>query len=225
MSAIMIFQLLSGDMGPTQFVALLIALVFGISFHEFAHAAAATWLGDSTPGRQGRLTLQPAAHLEVMGSLMFLIAGFGWGKPVQYNPYALRGNPRTGQAIIAAAGPFTNFILALVVAILTRIAIFVLDTRAGFLLPSSPERTLIELLAWIVYFNLVLSFFNLIPIFPLDGFTILSGILPAQLAEFFDATRQYGFFILMLLFFAGSSLLGPLLYQPLSTLWRLLIGL
>ncbi len=171
------------------------------------------------------MTLQPAAHLEVMGSLMFLIAGFGWGKPVQYNPYALRGNPRTGQAIIAAAGPFTNFILAIVVAILTRIAIFVLDTRAWFLLPSSPERTLIELLAWIVYFNLVLSFFNLIPIFPLDGFTILSGILPAQLAEFFDATRQYGFFILMLLFFAGSSLLGPLLYQPLSTLWRLLIGL
>lgn len=219
----MIFQLLSGGIGPTQFVALLIALVFGISIHEFSHAAAATWLGDPTPGRQGRLTLQPAAHLEVMGSLMFLVAGFGWGKPVQYNPYALRGNPRTGQAIVAAAGPLSNFLLAVVLAIVTRLVTLGVGIQGW--ISGTPENTLVELLAWIVYFNLVLSSFNLIPIFPLDGFTILEGILPPQLAEFFATTRQYGFFILMLLFFAGGSLLGPLLYDPLTRLWQLLIGL
>ena len=101
----MLYQILSGQMSPTEIVALLIALVLGISVHEFSHAAAATWLGDTLPGRQGRLTLAPAAHLDVVGSLMFLIGGFGWGKPVPVNPYYLRRNSRTEMALVALAGP------------------------------------------------------------------------------------------------------------------------
>jgi len=219
-----LYQILTGRISATELVALLIALVFGISVHEFAHAAAATWLGDPTPGRQGRLTLAPAAHLDVMGSLMFLIGGFGWGKPVQYNPYALRASPRTGPAIVAVAGPISNIILAVIVAIVVRLLLFVFGANLlGWVLPQGIASVLLGLLIGIVYYNLVLSFFNLIPVFPLDGFTILQGLLPPALADVFESTRQYGFFVLLLLLFAGSSVLGPILYRPVDGLLQLLI--
>jgi len=185
-----LYQILTGQIGATELVALLIALVFGISVHEFAHAAAATWLGDPLPGRQGRLTLAPAAHLDVMGSLMFLIGGFGWGKPVQYNPYALRASPRVGPAIVAIAGPISNIILAVIVAIVIRLLSFGLGTVE---FPLAVVSALFYLSVNIVYYNLILSFFNLIPVFPLDGFTILQGLLPPALADVFESTRQYGF--------------------------------
>ncbi len=82
----MLYQILTGQVPLTQIAALLVALILGITVHEFSHAAMATWLGDPTPRGQGRLSLSPVAHLDVMGSLMFLVAGFGWGKPVQFNP-------------------------------------------------------------------------------------------------------------------------------------------
>ncbi|MCI0475744.1 MAG: site-2 protease family protein [Anaerolineales bacterium] len=218
----MLGQILAGQIDPIELVALLIALVFGISVHEFAHAAAATWLGDPLPGRQGRLTLSPAAHLDVMGSLMFFVAGFGWGKPVQYNPYALRASPRVGPAIVAAAGPLSNIIVAVIVALVVRLLPFGLD---AFELSPQVVNTLFYLLIFFIYYNLILSFFNLIPVFPLDGFTILQGLLPPALADAFEATRQYGFFVLLLLFFAGSSVVGPLLYRPVAMLMRLLVGI
>ena len=217
----MLGQLLAGQISATQLVALLIALVFGISVHEFAHAAAATWLGDPLPRRQGRLTLAPAAHLDVMGSLMFLVGGFGWGKPVQYNPYALRASPRTGPAIVAAAGPISNIILAVIVAIVIRLLSFGLGTVE---FPLAVVSALFYLSVNIVYYNLILSFFNLIPVFPLDGFTILQGLLPPALADVFESTRQYGFFILLLLLFASGSVLGPILYRPAEMVTRLLVG-
>jgi Zn-dependent protease len=120
----LIFQLLRGPLGPEQLIgiaAILIALVLGITVHEFSHAAMATWLGDSTPRWQGRLSLSPAAHLDVMGSLMFLVGGFGWGKPVQFSPYSLRTDPRTGAALVALAGPISNFGLAAVFALPVRL--------------------------------------------------------------------------------------------------------
>lgn len=218
----MLGQILAGQIDPIELVALLIALVFGISVHEFAHAAAATWLGDPLPGRQGRLTLAPAAHLDVMGALMFFVAGFGWGKPVQYNPYALRASPRVGPAIVAAAGPLSNIIVAVIVALVVRLLPFGLS---AFELSPQVVNTLFYLLIFFIYYNLILSFFNLIPVFPLDGFTILQGLLPPALADVFEATRQYGFFVLLLLFFAGSSVVGPLLYRPVAMLMRLLVGI
>lgn len=217
----MLYQILTGQIGATELVALLIALVFGISVHEFAHAAAATWLGDPLPGRQGRLTLAPAAHLDVMGSLMFLIGGFGWGKPVQYNPYALRASPRVGPAIVAIAGPISNIILAVIVAIVIRLLSFGLGTVE---FPLAVVSALFYLLVNIVYYNLILSFFNLIPVFPLDGFTILQGLLPPALADAFESTRQYGFFILLLLLFASGTVLGSILYRPAVMVARLLVG-
>jgi Zn-dependent protease len=215
-------QILAGQIDPVQLVALLIALVFGLSVHEFAHAAAATWLGDPTPGRQGRLTLSPAAHLDVMGSLMFFVAGFGWGKPVEYNPYALRASPRGGPAIVAAAGPLSNIILAVAVALIVRVLPFGLDV---FELPTPIASTIVYLLVFFVYYNLMLSLFNLIPVFPLDGFTILQGLLPPALANLLEATRPYGFFVLLLLFFVGGSVVGAILYRPVYLLMRLLVGI
>ncbi|MBI5034628.1 MAG: site-2 protease family protein [Chloroflexi bacterium] len=218
----MIFQLLTGgSINFTAVVGLLIAWVFGVSVHEFSHALAATWLGDSLPRRQGRLTLQPAAHLDVVGSLMFLIGGFGWGKPVQYNPYALRASPRTGPAIVAAAGPLSNLIFATLLAIPVRLVPILIDNDV---LPLQPGEILYQLLLYVMYFNLVLAFFNLIPVFPLDGFSILNGLLPAELAERFQLTQQYGFFILMLLLIVGNSIMEPLLYRPIETVLGLLIG-
>jgi Zn-dependent protease len=207
------------------FVALAIALVLGITVHEFSHAAAATWLGDSLPRRQGRLTLAPLAHLDVMGSLMFIVGGFGWGKPVQYNPFALRAGPRSGPAIVSAAGPISNVILATLFAIPTRLlGIALIGGLADSAQSAQPLFVLFTLLENIVYFNLILSFFNLIPIFPLDGFTILLGLLPPELADQFEQTRQYGILLLFALVFLGSSILGIVIYQPVNTLMHFLIG-
>lgn len=226
----MLFQLLRGPITNEvmiSLVALAIALVLGISVHEFSHAAAATWLGDSLPRQQGRLTLAPLAHLDVMGSLMFVIAGFGWGKPVQYNPYALRAGPRTGPAIVSAAGPLSNVILAVLFAVPTRLVVLWLTAGSGFLSAQPPQAalTLLTLLQGSVYFNLILSFFNLIPIFPLDGFTILLGLLPPSMADAFEQTRQWGMFLLFALVFLGGSVLGVIIYQPVDTLTQLLIGI
>ncbi len=219
----MLTQILSGRMSLPDIIALLVALILGISVHEFSHALAATWLGDTLPRRQGRLTLAPTAHLDVMGSLFFLIGGFGWGKPVQYNPYALRAGPRSGPALVALAGPVSNLILATIFAIPTRLLILLVMSSSFS--PAPGLVTLLGLLNGIVYFNLILGFFNLIPVFPLDGFSILLGVLPPELAYQYEQTRQWGFLILLALLFFGGSVLGPVLYEPVAILRHLLTGL
>lgn len=225
-SKTLLYQILAGQIGVTEVVALLVALVVGISVHEFAHAAMATWLGDTLPGRQGRLTLSPVAHLDVMGSLMFLVGGFGWGKPVQYNPYALRAGPRSGPALVAVAGPISNVILASIVAGVTRVFPLALGTSVSALERlADPVGIVYSLLLSIVYYNLVLGLFNLIPIFPLDGFTILLGLLPPQMAYAFEQTRQWGILLLIVLLFLGGNLWVTLLYRPVGILMQLLTGI
>lgn len=198
--------------------SLILAVVLGITVHEFAHAAMATWLGDTLPRREGRVTLAPHAHLDPMGALMFVIAGFGWGRAVSINPYALRTGPRTGSALVAFAGPTANVIIAVMFATVVRGLVFILDM-------DSPEW-LIQIInvAWqIGHYNLILSFLNLIPVYPLDGFTVLLGLLPYEWAERFEQTRQYGFFVLMLLMVGGAS--TYVLWTPVDRLWGLLTGI
>jgi Zn-dependent protease len=218
----LIYQILTGQFSPVELLGLLIALVLGITVHEFAHAAAATWLGDSLPRAQGRLTLAPHAHLELVGSLMFLVAGFGWGRPVQYNPYALRAGPRSGPAIVALAGPMSNLIFASLCAIIVRVILIVNPLVVSRAMSTTPAGIVFQLLEYIVLYNLILCFYNLIPVFPLDGFTVLLGVLPPAMAEMLERTRQYGFFILMLLIMSGSS--GFLLGPAVGTVWRVLVG-
>lgn len=217
----MLYRILTGRIEPIELLALLVALVAGITIHEFAHAAAAVWLGDSLPRRQGRLSLSPLAHLDPLGSLMFLVGGFGWGKPVQYNPYALRASARVGPAIVAAAGPLSNIVLATVIALVLRALLLGL----GWVEVSGAWMSvLFQFLVAFIFYNLVLSFFNLIPVFPLDGFTILQGLLPLELADLLETTRPYGFFILLLLLFFGSNILSPILFLPVNALMYILVS-
>ena len=154
---------------PILYLSRIIILILAISVHEFAHALAADWLGDPTPRSQGRLTLDPRKHLDAFGSIMFLIAGFGWGKPVYTDPRNFRGDPRTGMAIVAAAGPMSNLLLAYIGSLLYRVGLVQTEISYYFLF-------------LFVSLNILLMLFNLLPIAPLDGYQVTVGLLPYEIA-------------------------------------------
>lgn len=175
---------------PVSFVIWLLALIIAITVHEFAHAWAAVRLGDPTPKIQGRLTLNPFAHLDPLGTLMLLLVRFGWGKPVQFDPYNLE-NPKRDSALISLAGPTSNIIFATLFAILYRL----------FLI-NGISPTIQQFISPFVILNVVLAVFNLIPVHPLDGGKILVGVLPPQEARLADRfMSQYGIFLLIILIF------------------------
>ena len=134
---------------PILYLSRIIILILAISVHEFAHALAADWLGDPTPRSQGRLTLDPRKHLDAFGSIMFLIAGFGWGKPVYTDPRNFRGDPRTGMAVVAAAGPMSNLLLAYIGSLLYRVGLVQTEISYYFLF-------------LFVSLNILLTLFNLL---------------------------------------------------------------
>jgi Zn-dependent protease len=178
-----------------------IVLIIALSFHEFAHAWSADQLGDLTPRMNGRLTLNPLAHLDVFGSLMLLVAGFGWAKPVPVNPIALQRRTPAGMMIVAAAGPLSNLLLAILAAIPFRMGLVAPFGANGLFLPS-----LSSLLTEFIFINLILLFFNLVPIFPLDGEKVLQYFLPPGGQRFLDSLRPYGPMILIGLLFLGPRL-------------------
>ncbi len=170
-----------------------VALIVGITVHEFSHALAATRLGDYTAQRLGRLTLNPRAHLDPLGTILIFVAGFGWGKPTPVTPQNLSIGPRAGMSIVSLAGPISNVIVAIIVALPVRFgmeSIFLSGYLGAFV---------IALVTW----NLVLAVFNFIPVAPLDGFKIVLGILPRNLADSFAQTERYGPVILLVLIMSG----------------------
>ena len=197
---------------PILYFSRIIILILAISVHEFAHALAADWLGDPTPRSQGRLTLDPRKHLDAFGSIMFLIAGFGWGKPVYTDPRNFRGDPRTGMAVVAAAGPVSNLLLAYIGSLLYRIGLIQTEISYYFLF-------------LFVSLNILLMLFNLLPIAPLDGYQVTVGLLPYEIATVIARYQSQGPIILMLIIVAGSvfqfNLLGLLLGPP----YQLVLGL
>ena len=183
---------------PLGFLFWIIALVIAITIHEFSHALAAERLCDPTPRLQGRLTLNPLAHLDPLGTLMLLLVRFGWGKPVVFDPFNLR-NPRRDSAIISLAGPFANLVLATAAAILLRflsLSHFSLLT-SNFL--SIVTTLVIALLQPVIVLNVILAIFNLVPIHPLDGFKIVEGILPQNMAREWAQLEPYGLIFLLFL--------------------------
>ena len=161
---------------------LLAAVVASVTFHEFSHALTATSLGDDTARRLGRLSLNPRAHLDPAGSIMFLLAGFGWGKPVPVNAYAFGGNALRSMMLVAFAGPLSNFVLAFLIGLLFKMGI--VDWPFNVFTPMSAAAPLSIVVGqffaiWLVL-NLVLGVFNLIPLAPLDGSKVAAGLLPVR---------------------------------------------
>ena len=174
---------------PDLLMIVIVAFVVAITIHEASHALAATWLGDDLPRHQGRLTLNPMRHLDPLGTIMIAIASFGWGRPVLVNPYRLRFGVNRGMALVALAGPASNLALAVALTPVTR-----------QLLASSPGDLTTDALTVIVQLNILLAAFNLLPIPPLDGFSVLVGLVPQPLADQLNGLRRYGPFLLMGIF-------------------------
>ena len=194
----------------TVIIFYLLVLVFSAIIHEVAHGYMAERLGDPTARLAGRLTLNPISHLDPFGSfllplLLYFSTGgafvFGWAKPVPYNPYNLK-DPKAGAGKIAAAGPLTNLAIAAVFGVILRAA-----TAGGY-----GESPLLLLLSIIIYTNVLLAVFNLVPIPPLDGSKVLFALLPRTLRahELQRFLEQYGFYILIAFVFFGFSFLVPI---------------
>ena len=178
------------DLTGPQLIALATALVVGITFHEFMHAFVADQLGDHGPRALGRVSLNPIVHIDPMGALFFVIAGFGWGKPVPVNVYALRPG-RIGMAYVSAAGPLANVFVASVGAIIFRAV-----ELAGLIAPGDFAY---QLLYWLVLFNVALGLFNLLPIPPLDGYNLVLPFLPVRTALTVQRYAPYGIILLLVL--------------------------
>lgn len=201
---------------PLIFFLYLFALLVAITIHEFSHAYMADHLGDPTPRLQGRLKLNPMAHLDWLGMVFLLLFGFGWGKPVEFDPYNLK-NPRKDAAVISIAGPISNFIMAIALSIILRLLIFFdlnFLTTIGFLL-----------LTPVIRMNIILGVFNLLPIHPLDGFKIVGGFLSNESAREWYSLQRYGMFFLLLMIFpiAGTSMLERVLSPMVSFMVNILI--
>ena len=199
---------------PRSTIVLLVGFVIAIAVHEFSHAAAARALGDTTAQRAGRLTLNPIVHLDPFGTLLLILttvtgaAGIGWGKPVPVDGRALKYG-RAGMALVSAAGPLSNLVLAtLVLIVVTRVD-----------LPSQISPRDVQ---GFIFLNIGLCAFNLLPIAPLDGFGVAIGVLPRPAAMALARVGQYGPAILMILVFSASIIRIPLLSLILEPVIRLL---
>lgn len=204
-----------------SFISTAITLLIAFTVHEFAHAWTADQLGDDTPRLNGRLTLNPLRHLDPIGTLLLLFAGFGWAKPVPISPSALERRTPAGVMLVSAAGPFSNLALAVLGAIPFQAGLVSRGFSSNLLIP-----TLADVLQYFIFINLILLLFNLLPIFPLDGEKVLSYFLPPAGKATMLRLRQYGPMILLLLIvlgrFGGIDIFGTLVGTPATRLFSIL---
>ena len=210
-----------------QFQTLLLIappILLALTFHEYAHAYVANRFGDDTAKQSGRLSLNPLRHLDPLGTIMIFLVHFGWAKPVPVNPYRLK-NPKKDMLWISAAGPLANMVLALGSGILLRLLV-----ASG----GKPDHySFMGLLIYVVFMslqiNLALAVFNILPIAPLDGSKILSGLLPAEFGKMFYYLERYGPFILLGLIIFGSvtgvSVLGAIIWPFVKFFSKIFAGI
>lgn len=200
---------------PLMFVFAVISLVIAITVHEASHAKMADYLGDPTPRMQGRVNLNPLSHLDPFGSIFILLVGFGWGKPVQFDPFNLK-NRRKDSALISIAGPLSNF----------AIAIFSSFILYSFQLSGGEAPFILSMFLFVlIQLNVMLGIFNLIPVHPLDGFKIIEGLLPEDQAHEWQRLERYGFIFLILLIFpiGGQSVIQNVISPIISNVVSLLV--
>lgn len=186
---------------PILFLMWVLAVVFALTVHEFSHALAARLQGDKTAEYMGRLTLNPLAHIDWVGFLLLVIAGFGWAKPTPFNPYNLK-NKRLGSALVAFAGPISNAVSVLLVG--GALAVLVRTTAV------EPDNLVLLFLTMVVQVNVLLGVFNLIPIPPLDGSKVLFAAIEHRAPQVVQFLERYGNIILIAFIFFGSSILTPI---------------
>lgn len=193
-------------------------IVIGLSFHEYAHAQVATWLGDPTPRLQGRTTINPVAHIDPFGFLALIFIQFGWGKPVMIDPRYFR-KPRRDELLVALSGVTMNFILAIAFFGLIRI----LYALWPEFMANSFGSIVVDLLFQIVIINLVLMVFNLLPIPPLDGFNIITQVFNLKKTRVYQQIYEKGFVILMIfiLFNLTEIVLTPVISFLFNTLFQI----
>lgn len=181
------------------------AVFIGFSFHEFAHAYVANLLGDDTAKLEGRMTLDPMAHIDPIGIIMLILFRFGWAKPVPINPYNFK-NRKKGIILVSLAGPIMNFFIAFI----TLLIYMTIYYQLGFM-----NKIIENILVNIYFINIGLGIFNLIPLPPLDGSKILTGFLPYRLEYNFFRYERYLYILLILLIFTDSInyILGPMFYS------------
>lgn len=194
---------------PYRMLLMIPAVVLGLTLHEFAHGWAADRLGDRTARYQGRLTLNPLAHIDVIGLIMLFFAWFGWAKPVPVNPYNLRGDMRRSLLLVSVAGPAANLVLAFLGAVALGLGAWQIPVAR-------------DIFSEIIRINVVLAVFNLLPIPPLDGSKILAGVLPGR-QQWLYTLENYGVIILLVLLFTG--VIGKVLGVIIVPVYRLLIQL
>ena len=210
-----------------QLITYGIILLTCFPVHEFAHAWVADRFGDTTPRANGRLTLNPLAHLDPIGSLLMIVAGFGWAKPVPINPYALQRRSRAAPMLVSLAGPMSNLLLAIIASLFFRVGL-VSANKVGYIAGGAVPN--LPLFLWMfVGINLWLMLFNLIPVFPLDGEKVVDYFLPAAGVRFMEIIRPYGPMILLVIIFVlplvGVDVLGRVIQPAYFALARLLIGI
>jgi len=196
-------------------IYLLPGIIIGFAFHEYAHAKAAVWFGDDTPRLQGRTTLNPLVHIDIIGFIMIILAGFGWAKPVQVNPNNFR-NKRRDDILVSMAGPLTNLIIAI---------FFLTLMKLTFYLPLSvvndnTYEILMNIFDYAVWINVVLFVFNLLPIPPLDGSHIFFGLAGLKDSPLYYRIQQMSTFILLALII--TNLLDKIISPPIVLIYNTL---
>ncbi|MDY6916266.1 MAG: site-2 protease family protein [Candidatus Cloacimonadota bacterium] len=209
----------------TSLIIQLPILFLTLTVHEYSHGLVAFWLGDDTAKRAGRLTMNPISHIDPLGLIMLFIVHIGWAKPVPINPYNFQ-NQKRDMALSAAAGPVSNFVFAIILAIIFR---FFNSMNPTWQFSNSIGSILILMLFYAVMINLALGLFNLIPIPPLDGSKIIGGFMSDELYYKYTAQERKGAQILIIIFAVSFifklNIIGSVIIPPLNFFLKLLTGM